>query len=82
MLGIHGIDCVVQDCNIQGGSFLHLQNNKFCLNIVKDLTTIEACGLDTRLETRFNGSGNEVMSKIQMREMQQQMNITTWMKSF
>jgi len=79
MLGIHGIDCVMQDCNIQGGRLLHLQNN-FGLNIVKGPTTIEACRLDTRLEVRFNGSGNEVVvSKIQMQDMQQQMNITTGM---
>jgi hypothetical protein len=47
---------------------------------MKDPTTIEACGLDTRLEAKFNGSGNEVVvSKIQMQEMQQQMNITIGM---
>jgi hypothetical protein len=71
MLGILGIDCVVQDCNIQGGRLL---------DIMRDPTIIEACGLNTRLKMRFNGSGNEVVvSKIQMQDMQQQMNITTGM---
>jgi short-subunit dehydrogenase involved in D-alanine esterification of teichoic acids len=47
---------------------------------MREPTTIGASGLDTRLEARFSGSGNEVVvSKIQMQKMQQQMNITIGM---
>jgi len=56
MLGIHGIDFIVQDCSIPKRTFAFakqlFQLKPIGLDIVKDPTTIEAYMLDTRFEAR------------------------------